>query len=255
MKKRILTLILLAIGLTIKAQVTNIQIVDTVKINDPLFKSLYKRSLKKSGFTNLPFERNVLKEEVGETFPYRTNHYFQKTYPFFYKESYKESEDLNLYCHYNDTVKEACEESFIQVIEKTTGKYLLAVLYMIGKDHSTFQYVIVTYDYDGNYIDQLLFTKRYDRGYRKEGIIKEDLKILTSELTFDTPQYVYTTTPRPTGAKFDDKIGQRVDCTYSITEDGHFRLEKKQLFKPQLYTGEYFFNKGPINQGNEIPLE
>ena len=228
---------------------SHLQTVDTARIKDPFFKALYKRHL-----TTLPFERNVLNGQVGNTLPYRTNSYFQKSYPFYYDSEYIEPKDLNLYCHYNDTVKEPCEEAFIQVIGQTTGDYLLAVLYMIGVDHSTFQYTIVTYDYDGNYIDQLPFAKRYDNGYRKEGLIREDLKIFTYELTFDTPQMVYTTSPRPTGAKFDDKIGQRMDCIYTITQDGHFKHLKKFLYKPKLYTSDYFFNKGLIKKGDETSI-
>ncbi len=236
-------------GLPKMYDTSHLQAVDTARIKDPFFKVLYKRYL-----TTLPFERNVLNKQVGNTLPYRTNSYFQKTYPFYYDSEYIEPKDLNLYCHYNDTVKEPCEEAFIQVIGQTTGDYLLAVLYMIGVDHSTFQYSIVTYDYEGNYIDQLPFAKRYDNGYRKEGLIREDLKIFTYELTFDTPQMVYTTSPRPTGAKFDDKIGQRMDCIYTITQDGHFKHLKKFLYKPKLYTSDYFFNKGLIKKGGETSI-
>lgn len=43
-------------------------------------------------------------------------------------------------------------------------------------------------------------------------------------------------------------------CYYTITEDGHFKLVKKYLFEPKLYTSDYFFNKGLIKKGDETSI-
>ena len=45
-----------------------------------------------------------------------------------------------------------------------------------------------------------------------------------------------------------------MDCIYTITEDGHFKLVKKYLFEPKLYTSDYFFNKGLIKKGDETSI-
>lgn len=257
MKKEFTTILLYCFCITTIAQQTSLQTVDIKKITDPYFRSVaffYENSP-----IALPFEKS-LKWSKTPPPPNRVNPYPYRTNPHYHKyktrENHREYKELKLSANLNDSIFEKTKEVSIEMFLFTTGHYFLTCFNLQSNDHSTYKYLLVTFDYDGKYIDQLLLCSSCELEYfQKEGFVTKDFKINTYEIAFKEPQIIFYNEESMKYNMLPNLTGQRIDCIYSITPKGNFKLEQKKLYEPKVYTEKMYFNKGLISEGNEEILE